>query len=182
MSNWDTAAAEWYAKNYGEYGTNRLGIEAVTLTPTVTVVDIGCGTGCALRHAAKVVTQGQLIGIDPVPRMVEIALESTDIDRILFKVGSAENVPVESTSADVVLAFDSFDHWQDHLQGLSEIKRILKPKGQLVVIKDGGVPNGDKSRLSFIEKLANSGFSIETEKVVKDEDISFTIWICVANS
>lgn len=41
------------------------------------VIDIGCGTECALRHVSEQVTNGSLIGIDPVPRMIEIAREKT---------------------------------------------------------------------------------------------------------
>lgn len=176
MSDWDDDTAEWYAENYGEYDTNKLGINALALFPTSTIVDIGCGTGCALRHAAKQVTDGILIGIDPVPRMIEIAEERTDYIGISYKVGPAEDVPVDSGIADIVLAFDSFDHWQDKLQGLNEVKRILKENGQFVVIKDGGVPWGDKSRQAFIDILEKVGFALANEQVVIKDDISFTMW------
>tara|TARA_R110002073_G_C9460599_1_gene578708 strand:+ start:146 stop:694 length:549 start_codon:yes stop_codon:yes gene_type:complete len=176
MSKWDAETAQWYADNYGEYETNKLGIHALTLPSTATVIDIGCGTGCALRHAAKQVTHGSLIGIDPVPRMVEIAQERTEAAHILYMVGSAENIPVETAIADIVLAFDSFDHWQDQKQGLEEVKRIVKPNGQLVVIKDGGVPDGDKSRQIFVDILEKSGFNLIKERAIKDDDISFTMW------
>ena len=77
MSKWDTETAEWYAVNYGEYATNRLSLEALKLEPDFILVDIGCGTGSALRHASVQITSGSLIGIDPAPRMIEIAQEKT---------------------------------------------------------------------------------------------------------
>lgn len=179
MSNWDADTAQWYADNYGEYDTNRWGIEALSLPQTVTVVDIGCGTGCALRHAAKRVTSGKLIGVDPIPRMIEIAEESTNDGRISYKVGPAEQVPIDSGIADIVLAFDSFDHWQDQHKGLAEVKRLLKSDGLFVVTKDGGVPKGDKSRQTFLNMLVEAGFELANEQAITQDDISFTMWKCV---
>ncbi|NJK31276.1 MAG: class I SAM-dependent methyltransferase [Deltaproteobacteria bacterium] len=75
MSEWTAETAEWYAKKYGEYPTNRLTVEHLELAPDAVVLDVGCGTAAALRHAATKVTTGSLIGVDPVPRMVEIAKE-----------------------------------------------------------------------------------------------------------
>lgn len=154
MSSWDTATAEWYAKKYGEYATNKLGLESsVTLEAHFTVMDIGCGTGSALRHASEKVTHGTLIGIDPVPRMIEIAREKTSghsaADRITYYEGSAENLPIKDSSVNVVLAFDSYDHWQDKTVGLMEVRRVLRPNGLFVVVKDGGLPNGDNAKEGF---------------------------------
>lgn len=183
MNKWDADTAEWYADKYGEYDTNRLGIEALDLSVSSVVVDVGCGTGCALRHASKKVITGALIGIDPVPRMIQLAKEQTashsGVDRIAYYEGSAESLPIEDAIADFVLAFDSFDHWQDKLQGLSEVSRVLKPRGQLVVVKDGGLPNGAGEREGFAELLVTAGFQILEEQVITEEDISFTLWVCV---
>jgi ubiquinone/menaquinone biosynthesis C-methylase UbiE len=182
MSDWNAETADWYAENFGEYATNRLGVDALALADDACVVDVGCGTGAALRHASKRDLKGKLIGVDPVPRMVEIARERlaghAAADRIEFKVGSAEEIPVEDSCADVVLAFDSFDHWQDQARGLAEIKRILRPKGRLAMIKDGGVPGGAASRQAHARHLTDAQFTIEEEKSIREGDVKFTLWIC----
>ena len=96
MTEWNSETAEWYAANYGDYPTNRLAVERLDLPDQATIVDVGCGTGSALRYAAAKVTNGNLIGIDPVPRMIEIAKDKTK--EILtgypinFMVGSAERI------------------------------------------------------------------------------------------
>lgn len=183
MSDWDSETAEWYAEKYGEYATNRLGLEALKLVPNSTVVDIGCGTGSALRHASAAVTSGKLVGIDPVPRMVEIARQETvrhsAAGRIEFYEGAAEKLPLEDAFADFVLAFDSFDHWNDQLQGLKEVSRVLKPSGQFVVVKDGGLPNGSEARRRFMEALEVTGFKVVNEQSIQDGDVEFTHWVCV---
>ena len=58
MSKWDTETAEWYAEKYGEYATNKLGVESLKLNTDFVIVDIGCGTGSALRQASEQVTTG----------------------------------------------------------------------------------------------------------------------------
>ena len=186
MSAWDAETAEWYARKYGEYATNRLAVDALDLAPGCTVVDVGCGTGAALRRAAAVVTEGHLIGVDPVPRMLEIARERTAAHpggtRIEFREGAAEALPVEDAVADVVLAFDSFDHWRDPGGGLGEVRRVLRPYGRLVVVKDGSVPGGGAARRAFVEAATASGFRVIVERRIEDEGVSFTMWTCVGSA
>ena len=99
MTEWNSESADWYAANYGEYATNRLAVDELDLPVDAIIVDVGCGTGAALRHAAAKVTDGSLIGIDPVPRMIEIARDRLDghqaSARIEFRVGPAEDLPIE---------------------------------------------------------------------------------------
>ena len=181
MSEWNAETAEWYARKYGEYATNRLAVEALELLPNSVIVDVGCGTGSALRHAATSVTNGTLIGVDPVPRMLEIAREQTAAqqagEQIEFREGSAEILPVEDKAADVVFAFDSFDHWQDKERGLAEVRRVLRPDGRFVVVKDGGVPDAVKANQAFVDALEDAGFSVSSEQHLEADGVSFTIWV-----
>ena len=180
MPEWTTETAEWYASNYGEYPTNRLAVDAMDLPSDVVVVDVGCGTGYALRHASGVVTRGRLIGIDPVPRMIEIARERT-IDhphsaRIEFRVGSAESIPVEDEASDVVFASDSLDHWQDIGQGLGEIRRILRSRGMLAIVKDQSVPGAADAERVVETTVSSAGFSLMDKREIRGEGVSFTLW------
>lgn len=183
MTEWNDEMAAWYARTYGDYATKQLAVEALTLGRDTIIVDVGCGTGSALRHAAATVTRGALIGVDPVPHMVEIARRETAghaaASRIEFREGSAETVPVDDGFADVVLAFDSFDHWRDKARGLDEVRRILRPNGQFVVVKDGGLPGGKKARQAFVEALALAGFVVSREEQIEGEGVRFTIWVCL---
>lgn len=182
MNEWNAETAEWYASKYGEYATNRLAVDALDFTPDAAIVDVGCGTGAALRRAATRVTKGTLIGVDPVPRMLDIARERTAPhpaqSRIEFREGSAEDLPVDDASATVVLAFDSFDHWPDKARGLTEIRRVLRPQGQLVVVNDGGVPGGTKARHVFLDEIERSGFHVIRERQIDEHEVSFTMWLC----
>ena len=180
MTEWTSETAEWYASNYGEYPTNRLAVDELDLPTDAVVVDVGCGTGYALRHASREVTRGRLIGIDPVPRMIEIARERTldhpDSARIEFRVGSAESLPVENQAADVVFAFDSMDHWPDMERGLEEIRRILRPRGMLAIVKDQAVPGAAEAGRFAADTVGRAGFSAMDKREISGEGVSFTLW------
>ncbi len=185
MSKWNAETAEWYAKKYGDYATNRLAVQELDITNGAHVVDIGCGTGEGLRHAALQVTEGIFVGIDPVDRMIEIAQEWTaghpTSDRIEYRAGNAESIPVDTNFADYVFAFDSIDHWQDIDAGLDEVLRILKPGGIFVIVKDHGVPEANAALRRLAEKLIKSGFAFEDDKEINAEGISFSLWLCTPN-
>src|SRR5690606_42131928 len=104
MSTWTSETAEWHARHYGEYATNRLAVDALSFSHDAVVVDVGCGTGAGLRHAAGRVTSGSLIGVDPVPRMVEIAREQSAKhpagERNEVRGGSAAAMPLDAMPTD----------------------------------------------------------------------------------
>jgi ubiquinone/menaquinone biosynthesis C-methylase UbiE len=181
MTDWNAETAEWYAAHYGDYPTNRLAVEQLDLSDSLTIVDVGCGTGSALRYAAHKVTGGTLIGIDPVPRMIQIAKnlskEHHTDDLIVFKVGSAEVLPLDDAIAELVFAFDSIDHWQDVHKGLHEILRILKPGGKFIIVKDLSVPGAKKALNTLDQQAAAAGFVFDSQKIITTDEVSFALWI-----
>lgn len=185
MSEWTAETAEWYAAKYGEYPTNQLTIEHLDLAHDATVLDIGCGTAAALRHASTKVTDGVLIGVDPVPRMVEIAKERLAdhpaSDRIELHIAPAHKLSLEGGTVDVVLALDSYDHWASYQrEGLAEVRRVLAPGGRFIVVKDASVPFAAEAKQAFLSALAEGGFAVIGERETEASDVSFTTWICAA--
>ena len=182
MYQWNNETAEWYAKKYGECPTNHLGVDQLDIPEGCVIVDVGCGTGSALRHAVSKIQDGVLIGVDPVPRMIEIARESTvdypGSDLISFQIGSAEDLPINQNFADIVLAFDSIDHWENIHKGLSEIKRILKTTGQFVILRDKSVPKSVESVEQAIMSLSDSGYEVVSQTEHKSDEVSFSLLIC----
>lgn len=179
MNEWDSETAEWYAENYGDYATNRLGVDALDLADNTILVDIGCGTGSALRHAAKRISNGKLIGIDPVEKMVEIAQKQTAesglAEKITFYQAAAESLPLEDNSADLVIAFDSFDHWQSQTQGLKEVHRVLRPKSLFVVVKDASLPGNEESIQNLLSLTELNQFDLVSEELFQKEKVPFIL-------
>ncbi len=128
---------QWYVENYSDHPSNYLTVDLAGLAPNDVVVDIGCGAGTAVRHAATLVTEGRVFGVDPTPGMIRVARERTTADpnreRISFIEASAGKIPLDDDTATVVLAINALHHFADPVADLHEIRRILGPHGRLVL-------------------------------------------------
>lgn len=103
------------------------------------VLDVGCGTGTlALEARERVGQAGRVAAIDPAPQQIarsrsKAARRGLEID---FRPGVIERVPFPEQTFDVVMSTWVMHHLPDELkrQGLSEIARVLKPAGRLVIV------------------------------------------------
>jgi ubiquinone/menaquinone biosynthesis C-methylase UbiE len=93
----------------------------------VIAADIGAGTGIGARLLAD---RGiKVVAIEPNEDMRTAA---TSHENVEFLVGTAERIPLENTSVDLVTSFQAF-HWFDFDKSLKEFRRILKPSGRLAL-------------------------------------------------
>jgi ubiquinone/menaquinone biosynthesis C-methylase UbiE len=108
---------------------------ALTVAPApARVLDVGSGTGYALRRLAEALPAAQeLTGVDAAPDMVRVAREASEDRRVRFIQGAAEDLPLPDASVDLVVSTTSFDHWQNQGAGLAECARVLAPRGHLVL-------------------------------------------------
>ncbi len=92
-------------------------------------LDMGCGTG---NYTIALQEKGyQMTGVDRSTTMLEqVKLKNGAID---WKQGLAENTELPSQSVDGIVAFLTIHHWTDLEKGFSELFRVLKPNGNLVV-------------------------------------------------
>jgi SAM-dependent methyltransferase len=99
------------------------------------VVDVGCGAGLDSLVASRMVGPGgQVLGVDMTPAMLERARASAAAMRathITFQLGFAEQLPVPSEWADVVISNGVLNLFPDKVAGLREMARVLKPGGRL---------------------------------------------------
>ena len=140
---WDEKTAAWYTAEYGEHISNNLTINNIDLGSEDIVLDIGCGSGKAARLAAKICTNGKVIGIDPSAAMIRLSKNNTDgkLINLKFNRGCAEKIPVANKSFTKVITINSLHHWQDYKKGLIEVGRILCPGGSFFISND--IVDGD---------------------------------------
>lgn len=97
------------------------------------IVDLGCGAGLdALIAARRAGPQGQVLGIDFSPAMLERAAESAralGATNVVFLRADAERLPVDGASVDVVLVNGIFNLNPRRDAILQELARIAKPGG-----------------------------------------------------
>lgn len=99
------------------------------------VVDLGSGGGFDCFVAAFLAgTGGHVVGVDMTPAMLERARRAADdlgIDRVEFRAGILEDLPVDDGWADVVMSNGVLNLVADKAQVFAEAHRILRPGGVL---------------------------------------------------
>jgi ubiquinone/menaquinone biosynthesis C-methylase UbiE len=94
------------------------------------ILEIGTGTGRIVQDLIRFCDSLWLM--DPSVRMLSITHKKYPNATVVQ--GYVERVPFSNDFFDRVLAVDSLHHWDNHIQGLSEVYRVLKPNGLFVLI------------------------------------------------
>lgn len=90
------------------------------------ILDIGCGEGVLLNLIFKK-TAASVIGVDP-----ETQPASKDQPIKIIKA-TAYKLPFKNNSFDIVISTEVIEHLKIPTKMLSEIKRVLKPKGKAII-------------------------------------------------
>ena len=91
------------------------------------ILDVGCGTGANLLLLSK---YGQAEGVD-VSEDALAFCRARGLDDV--KLGAGEELPYEDGTFDLVTAFDVVEHMDDDLAGLTEMRRVLRPGGRVLL-------------------------------------------------
>ena len=106
------------------------------------VLEIGIGSGLNLPHydPLKVET---VIGVDPDEHIWARSQDRRDaVSFPIERLGlSGENIPVESNSADTVVVTYSLCTIPDPVKALKEMRRVLKPSGDILFCEHGRAPD-----------------------------------------
>lgn len=99
-------------------------------------IDVGCGTGLsamALTDLAK-----EVVGIDKSAEMIGQAMRVPSIE---YRVGPAEEMPVEDSDFDL-MTLSSVFHWLDRPRFFAEARRVLRPGAWLVIYDNAFTARG----------------------------------------
>ncbi len=106
------------------------------------VLEIGIGSGLNFPFYPGRVKE--LIGLEPAPRLISMAHErSRGVSlAVRFIEGSAEAILLEGGSIDTVVTTWTLCTIPGVVQALGEMRRVLKPGGQLLFVEHGLAPDG----------------------------------------
>jgi 2-polyprenyl-3-methyl-5-hydroxy-6-metoxy-1,4-benzoquinol methylase len=96
-----------------------------------TILDIASGEGYGSNILSKLATH--VYGVDIDAQTIEHAKKRYSKDNITFLTGDCTNIPLDNDSIDVVISFEILEHVTEHDKMLTEIKRILRKDGILVI-------------------------------------------------
>ena len=107
-------------------------LKALELGGDERVLDVGCGTGVLLERLGSAHPGLALHGVDPTEAMLDRARERC-AERVDLKRGEAEALPFGDGEFDVVLSVSALHYFSDPRRAISEMARVLRPGGTLVV-------------------------------------------------
>ena len=137
------------AENYQRYFVPAIGtpvstvsMNAADLQPGERVLDVACGTGVVARLAAeRVGPSGSVTGVDVAPDMIDVAraTPAPDVPPIDWHVGDALALPFPDDGFDVVTCQMGLMFMEDRAKALTEMRRVLRTGGRLVVSTPGAI-------------------------------------------
>ena len=97
------------------------------------VLDIASGEGYGSSLLSAIALK--VTGVDIDTETVRAANEKYAVkaNNLEFIQGSADNIPVASGLFDIVVSFETIEHHDKHKEMMTEIKRVLKPGGLLII-------------------------------------------------
>ncbi|ADI05904.1 UbiE family methyltransferase [Streptomyces bingchenggensis BCW-1] len=108
------------------------------LKPHMRILDIGCGPGTITADLAELVPQGEVIGVDTAPDVLEQARSvaaERGVSNARFAVGDVHKLDYPDDSFCVVHAHQVLQHLGDPVAALREMRRVCKPGG-IVAVRD----------------------------------------------
>ena len=128
---------EEFTQSEGEHLSRRLreAFAFANVAPGMNVLDLGCGRGEIVRHVARLGAKSYgLDYADAAVRLSKRTLRDEPGEHGVMR-GDAKMLPYSSGAFDRVLMFDVVEHlhpWELDAC-LSEVKRVLKPEGQIII-------------------------------------------------
>ncbi len=105
------------------------------------VLEIGIGSALNLPFYGPEVRE--VVGVEPSPALVAMARRHRSGLPFRFDVveGAGERLPLEDNSFDTVLTTWSLCSVTDPVQVLREVRRVLRPGGQVLFVEHGRAPD-----------------------------------------
>ncbi|HTK34070.1 MAG TPA: class I SAM-dependent methyltransferase [Caulobacteraceae bacterium] len=110
-----------------------IAIERLALEHGDVVLDIGCGAGqTLLQLAERVGSEGQVIGVDIAPQLLEIARRrSATLGSVKLIQGDAHSLDLPTASVDAIFSRFGVMTFGDPTSAFSNFHRMLRPSGSL---------------------------------------------------
>ncbi|QCJ46833.1 class I SAM-dependent methyltransferase [Haloprofundus sp. MHR1] len=150
-----------------------------------TVLDLGTGSGYALRALRETKHAGRAYGIDGSPEMARNARNYTDDPNVGFVVADFDELPFADDSVDHAFSMEAFYYAADPEHTLEELARVLRPGGTFYCAvnyyeenvhshewqENIGVEMTRWDRSEYRRAFRNAGFHVAEQDNVPDLDI-----------
>src|SRR5258708_12535422 len=112
-------------------------VSLLDIQPTDRVLEVGFGPGIAVELLAAHAYQGFIAGVDCSSAMISLArrrnAQEINAGQVALGYGEVTALPFADASFDKALSIHTLYFWTDPVKALTELRRVLKPEGDLVL-------------------------------------------------
>ena len=109
-------------------------VKELGIKPGYYVLDIGSGTGVLLPFLiAEVGDEGKIVALDFSAEMLVQAQAKNFPPIVRFAQADVLAIPLADSSVDVAICNSAFPHFNDKVNALKEIARVLRNNGRMVI-------------------------------------------------
>lgn len=159
----------------------------IELKPAMSILEIGMGNGKFIPTLFEKEKNITYTGVDYSSTMIESATlmnkELCDNSSVQFINASIEDIPVPSSSVDVICTTNTIYFWPQPQKNIKELFRILKPGGKVIIayrdktfmsslkVTEYGFTKFTQSEVDQL--LINAGFKQVHSKVIVEKPILY---------
>ncbi|MGK7896616.1 MAG: class I SAM-dependent methyltransferase [Xenococcus sp. (in: cyanobacteria)] len=105
------------------------------ISTEASILELACGTGELTKLLLERNPQQQITGVDISESMLEIARNKLDAyPNVSLHHTSVTSLPFDNNSFDIVICANAFHYFPSPQLALAEIKRVLKPEGEVIIL------------------------------------------------
>jgi len=144
--------------------------KALSMVNSGSVVwDIGCGDGVFLKYAKEV--GARIFGIDTSVEGIKLAKIFSDCENLC--IGSANNLPLSPSSADLFVMIDVINYIQDYAGAIREAAKALKSEGNLLIMSPNNI-SLEEEKNTIQDSWQRHVCSVEDLRAVIEEELEVT--------
>lgn len=124
------------------------------------VLDVASGEGYGSAQLAQVARS--VIGIEYAASTTRLAHRNFPRPNLCFVGGDARRLPLADASVDVVVSFETIEHFAGQEAFVAEVRRVLRPDGCFIVStpdRDNYTPTGAPTNAHHVRELSRREFS-----------------------
>jgi len=158
-------------------------VSLLDIQPHHRILEIGFGPGVSTQMASEKASKGFVAGIDHSETMVQAAskrnADAIRSGRMELNHGDVASLPYPEESFDIAFSLHSIYFWQNPVDCLKQLRRVLKPGGLLAITiqpKDKWEPNVDANIMTLYfgkdvaSMFSDAGFRNVRVEVPEQED------------
>ena len=127
----DKMASKKHGDSFKHYNNVLDWLDLSLTNEEYTLLDLGTGKGDLLLKIIEKNKFLKLIGLDISSEMIKLAI--TKGIPANFVIGDSEALPLKKSSIDIITCINSFHHYSNPEKSISEMVRVLKSNGTLIL-------------------------------------------------